>query len=316
MRGAAKLMNAEVATVNSALESQMASFADAANTIGERGAAFEQAAASVSESAASLNTSVGWMLEDLGEATRLTDATRQSTVEAVFAANETASAVRETTRGAVAEAMRVAESIRSETAAMHAAAANLLSVRAPAPVAANDSGDVASLQVAANAAIVRADAQARAAAKPPRANRAGGGWGNFKAPHAAALLEAGAEGDCGLVDPTIVHGNRQFARAQGEVLEVASSRRAVTDGRQDGASAPARKRWSRREQQVIVSETFAPGETVASVARRHGASASMVSSWRKQAMEQTAASDKKPRGEGSDCARAPSSPLPRARRHR
>ena len=43
-----------------------------------------------------------------------------------------------------------------------------------------------------------------------------------------------------------------------------------------------RRRWSHEEKLAAVVATFAPGETVNGVARRLGANASMVFTWRKQ----------------------------------
>lgn len=43
-----------------------------------------------------------------------------------------------------------------------------------------------------------------------------------------------------------------------------------------------RRRWSEDQKREMVAETFAPGETVTGVARRHGANPSMVFSWRKR----------------------------------
>jgi|SRR5579872_2852943 len=43
-----------------------------------------------------------------------------------------------------------------------------------------------------------------------------------------------------------------------------------------------RRRWSREDKVRIVEETLAPGAKVSEVARRHGISASLVFTWRRQ----------------------------------
>jgi transposase len=43
-----------------------------------------------------------------------------------------------------------------------------------------------------------------------------------------------------------------------------------------------RRRWSRDDKARIVEETLAPGARVSEVARRHGISASLVFTWRRQ----------------------------------
>ncbi|MEZ6022636.1 MAG: hypothetical protein R3C16_04285 [Hyphomonadaceae bacterium] len=126
MREASKLVKTEITAAEDALETHMASFSSAATVMGERTASFHAAADSAAAATASLNGTMGEMLDSLGEATRLTDAARQSASQAVLAANETATAVRETTRSAVYEAKRAAQLIRAENAAMQEAAADTL----------------------------------------------------------------------------------------------------------------------------------------------------------------------------------------------
>jgi transposase len=46
-----------------------------------------------------------------------------------------------------------------------------------------------------------------------------------------------------------------------------------------------RRRWTAEVKAAIVAETFAPGATVAEVARRHDVRASQIHLWRKQARE-------------------------------
>ena len=43
-----------------------------------------------------------------------------------------------------------------------------------------------------------------------------------------------------------------------------------------------RRRWSREDKSRIIEETLAPGAKVSEVARRHGISASLVFTWRRQ----------------------------------
>ena len=136
MREASKIVRTEVVAAEDALESHLAAFAASATEMGERTAAFHEVAHDAAAASTSLNETMSGMLEGLGEATRLTDAARQSAQQAVVAANETASAVRDTTRSAVTEAKRAAQLIRAETVALQDAALDTL----------------AKLQAAANAA--------------------------------------------------------------------------------------------------------------------------------------------------------------------
>ena len=126
MREASKLVKTEMVAAEDALENHLAAFAASATVMGERTMEFQHVANDAAQASTSLNATMSGMLEGLGEATRLTDAARQSAEQAVFAANETASAVRETTRGAVHEAKRAAQLIRAETVALQDAAADTL----------------------------------------------------------------------------------------------------------------------------------------------------------------------------------------------
>ncbi|MBX9747683.1 MAG: hypothetical protein K2X34_12325 [Hyphomonadaceae bacterium] len=127
MREASKIVKTEVDAAEAALQSHMASFTESASVMGERTAAFHEAADTASAATASLNGAMTEMLDGLTQATRLTETAKKSTAEAVLAANETASAVRETTRTAVAEAKRAAQLIRAETVALQDMAAETLS---------------------------------------------------------------------------------------------------------------------------------------------------------------------------------------------
>ena len=44
----------------------------------------------------------------------------------------------------------------------------------------------------------------------------------------------------------------------------------------------ARRRWSAEDKRRLVAESFAPGETVHAVARRHGVNTSQLFTWRKR----------------------------------
>lgn len=127
MREASKLVKTEITAAEESLEGHLSSFAASANALGEHTAQFHRAADSAQVATSALNSTMSNMLDGLSEATRLTDAARQSTEQAVIAANETASAVRETTRSAVFEAKRAAQLIRAEASAMQEAAVDTLS---------------------------------------------------------------------------------------------------------------------------------------------------------------------------------------------
>jgi hypothetical protein len=126
MREASKLVKTELGAAEDALETHLASFSSAATLMGERTAEFHHAADGAAHATTTLNTTMHSMLDGLSEASRLTDAARQSADQAMLAANETASAVRETTRSAVAEAKRAAQLIRAEAASMQEAAVDTL----------------------------------------------------------------------------------------------------------------------------------------------------------------------------------------------
>lgn len=126
MREASKIVKTEITAAEDALETHLAAFSASATVLGERTNAMHKAADSATHASASLNGTMTHMLDGLAEATRLTDSARQSTEQAVLAANETASAMRETTRSAVFEAKRAAQLIRAETVAMQEAANDTL----------------------------------------------------------------------------------------------------------------------------------------------------------------------------------------------
>lgn len=126
MREASKLVQTEVAAAEDALEGHLDTLTASASILGQRTAEIHAASDDASAVSAALHNTLNGMLDGLAEATRLTDTARQSTENAVLAANETAAAVRETTRNAVFEAKRAAQLIRAEATAMQDAAADTL----------------------------------------------------------------------------------------------------------------------------------------------------------------------------------------------
>ncbi|MDX2276375.1 MAG: hypothetical protein NW206_13070 [Hyphomonadaceae bacterium] len=126
MREASKLVKTEITSAEGALENHLASFAAQASTMAERTVAFHQVATEATAATSSLNATMTDMLDGLTEATRLTDSARQSSQDAVRAANDTAITLRETTRTAVFEAKKAAQFIRAEAEALQDAAAGTL----------------------------------------------------------------------------------------------------------------------------------------------------------------------------------------------
>ncbi len=215
VRESSRLVKTEFAAAEVALDSRLAAFAASSAAIGEQTAAFQDVVGEAADAATALNATLAGMLDGLSEATRLTDAARQSAKQAIIAANETASALRETTRSAIAEAKQAAQQIRAETAAMQAAAVDTLAqaraapqgasgaasrhaasiqprlatpavgavkksaARAPAPQAppANDCAPIASLHAAA--AIARSTPRPHVSTACRAAKTSAGGWNNF-----------------------------------------------------------------------------------------------------------------------------------------
>ncbi len=175
MREASRLVKTEILAAEDALESHLAAFAASASAMGEHTAAFQHVADGAAQASASLNTTMSGMLEGLGEATRLTDAARQSAQYAVHAASETASAVRETTRSAIHEAKRAAQLVRAETAALQDAAAETLTKLQAAAQAARAASEESQAAADHHAAAIEkrlgalaATASARTIAPAPR----------------------------------------------------------------------------------------------------------------------------------------------------
>lgn len=126
MREASKLVKVEIDAAEDVLESHLASFKTSADVMAQRTADFRDNAEAAENATASLNNTMGAMLEGLGEATRLTDAARQSAAQASIVATETANALKDHTQSAVIEAKRAAQYIREETVAMQNAASDTL----------------------------------------------------------------------------------------------------------------------------------------------------------------------------------------------
>ncbi|MEQ1616931.1 MAG: hypothetical protein ABL883_01135 [Terricaulis sp.] len=141
MREASKLVNTEMGAAENALERHLAAFAASATTLSSNTSAFKHAAGDANAAAAALNGKVAGMLDGLSEATRLTDAARQSAEQAVAAAAETAHAVRESTRTAVTEAKRAAQLVREETIALQDVAGETLAKLSAAANAARDASE-------------------------------------------------------------------------------------------------------------------------------------------------------------------------------
>ena len=127
MREASTLAKTEMEAAEGAMQTHLSAFASSADVMSERTAAFHEAADHAHHAASSLNNTMGVMLDGLGEATKLTDAARQSAAQAQLAATETATAVNEATQRAVHDAKRAAQFIRSETEAMQDAAVDTMS---------------------------------------------------------------------------------------------------------------------------------------------------------------------------------------------
>lgn len=178
MREASKLVNTEMGAAENALERHLAAFAASATTLSSHTSAFKHAAGDANAAASALNGKVAGMLDGLSEATRLTDAARQSAEHAVAAAAETAHAVRETTRSALTEAKRAAQIVREETVALHDAAAETLAKLSAAAHAARDASEQSQAAADRHASSIEkrlsalaATAAVKRAAPPVKAER-------------------------------------------------------------------------------------------------------------------------------------------------
>ncbi|HVZ99102.1 MAG TPA: hypothetical protein VG841_02170 [Caulobacterales bacterium] len=178
MREASKLVKTELSAAEDALEAHLHSFGQAATAMADNTASFHHAADGAAAATASLNNTMVGMLDGLGEATRLTDAARQSAEQATLAANETANAVRETTRNAVFEAKRAAQAIRAETSALQEAAVTTMDKLREAAEAARAASmesqaaaDAHAAKIEKRLAALATTAGAKRAAPPQTASR-------------------------------------------------------------------------------------------------------------------------------------------------
>lgn len=176
MREASKLVKTELDSVEDALETRLASFAESAAAMSEHTTQFHVVADKAAAATSQLNGAMSDMLDGLAEATRLTETAKKSTAEAVLAANETAGAVRETIRAAVFEAKRAAQLIRAEAAAMQETADGTLGKLQGAAAAARDASaesqaaaDRYTTQIEKRLGALAATAGARKPAPQPRA---------------------------------------------------------------------------------------------------------------------------------------------------
>lgn len=148
MREASKIVKSEVAAAEAALQSHLQRFTDSAGAVAEQTDAFHEAAEQAASVTASLTDTLADMLDSMSEATRLADAARKSSEQAVMIANDTAGALRETTRSAVFEAQRAAQLMRAETQALQHSAADTLARLQQAAQAAREASEES--QAAAN----------------------------------------------------------------------------------------------------------------------------------------------------------------------
>lgn len=202
MREASKLVKTELGDAEEVLETHLNSFRATASVISEGTAELSAAAQTASAASGRLDETIGSALSSLAEATKLTDAARESTQQAVHAANSTANAVRETTQRAISDAKRVAELIREETVAMQEAAASTLETLRQAAEAARLSAEDAQAaadkhagaiekRLAALASTAKAAPERSRKDPAPRAERDNEAWSLHEA--AARIAEAPAQ---------------------------------------------------------------------------------------------------------------------------
>jgi hypothetical protein len=234
MREASKLVRTEIGAAEDALEQHLASFAASATVMADRTADIHTAAHGVHGANAALSDTMNGVLDGLTEATKLTDAARQSAHQATAAATETASAVRETTQRAVVEAKRAAEAIRAETIALQDAAGETLARLAAAANAARAASEESQAAADRHAASIEkrlaALAQtAKAANRPVQ-----------KAEAEAVKREAKVERKA--PQPVQVHSEQE--EAQG-LYAVAAQARAQAGGNASASVGHAEARQSR-----------------------------------------------------------------------
>lgn len=201
MREASKIVKSEIVAAEAALEAHAQRFSETASAVAEQTESFQDVADHAASVASSLNGTLAEMLDSMSEATRLADAARKSSEQAVMAANHTAGALRETTRTAVEEAQRAAQMMRVETQAIQNSAADTLAQLRDAAYAARAASEES--QAAANRHAATAEKRTRreapatlfAAAEAARTRRGErapeapqrrhfmgfGNWGNFSA---------------------------------------------------------------------------------------------------------------------------------------
>ncbi|MDX2239000.1 MAG: hypothetical protein NW203_15665 [Hyphomonadaceae bacterium] len=126
MREASKLVRGEIEGAEDVLDNHLVALKSSATIVQQRTADMRAAAEASSAANAKLEDSLGASLHTLSEATRLTDAARQSTDQAASAAHAAATAVREATHGAIADAKRAAGMIRREAQGLESLAGETL----------------------------------------------------------------------------------------------------------------------------------------------------------------------------------------------
>jgi hypothetical protein len=235
MREASKLVKHEITDAEDALENHLAAFTATATVMGERTAAFHQAADEAAAATSSMNGAMAGMLDSLSEATRMTDTARKSSEQAVMAANDTAGALRDTTRHAVHEAKRVAEFIRGETGAMQKAANDVLATLRDAAAAARDAS--AESQSAADRHSAKIEQRLSALASTANAGR--------KAAPAPRVIERHAERQ---LEPAVAEAN----------VEVTSLRAAAGAAMARGNTQPRLARSTPRAAAKSAFSGFSP----------------------------------------------------------
>lgn len=169
MREASKLVRAEMSAAEDALDSGLAAFAATADSVRAHASAMKGVTQEAVSATGRLDGAMGRMLHGLAEATRLSEAARQSSEQAVSAAKNTAGALRQSTLAAIDEAKRAAQTVRSESAAMQATAHDTLAMlrEAAAKARANADKSIAAAPAAPAMDIYAAAAAARTRADAP-----------------------------------------------------------------------------------------------------------------------------------------------------
>ncbi len=163
LREASKLVTSEMCAAENALEDHLAAFNNAAAVMAQRTHAFQNAATLARSSSHSMEETMGAVLEQLGEATKLTDTARRSAEEAAHAATGVASAVREATQVAIFEARKAPQLIRAESAALQDSAKTMLATLKEAAEAAREASHHAQAAADRHAASIQQRVSALAA---------------------------------------------------------------------------------------------------------------------------------------------------------